>query len=210
MTMNGNPFVDDELALISELFPGTYAQLAPPSQEAKPRRRRRRRNRGEPSGITGMKKRKLSQVQVDILEKRFGEEHKLESDRKDKLAAELELDPRQVAVWFQNRRTRYKSKKLEEEYSQLKSAYENAVIEACRLEAEVRKLKERLAGTENENRRLSERLDHGGGGASNSPVSSVTMMDHQTPWPGELVYDGVFFPESSCIVDEMQWVAPFM
>lgn len=102
----------------------------------KPRRRRRRRRR-EQSGISGIKKRKLSQEQITLLELNFGDEHKLESQRKDRLAAELGLDPRQVAVWFQNRRARYKCKKLEEEYSRLKAAHENTVVEKCRLEAEV-------------------------------------------------------------------------
>lgn len=67
----------------------------------------------------------------------FGNEHKLESERKDKLASELGLDPRQVAVWFQNRRARWKNKKLEEEYTKLKTAHETNIIEKCRLESEV-------------------------------------------------------------------------
>jgi homeobox-leucine zipper protein len=67
----------------------------------------------------------------------FGNEHKLESERKDKLASELGLDPRQVAVWFQNRRARWKNKKLEEEYTKLKTSHENIVVEKCQLESEV-------------------------------------------------------------------------
>jgi homeobox-leucine zipper protein len=67
----------------------------------------------------------------------FGNEHKLESERKDKLALELGLDPRQVAVWFQNRRARWKNKKLEEEYTKLKTSHENIVVEKCQLESEV-------------------------------------------------------------------------
>lgn len=70
----------------------------------------------------------------------FGNEHKLESERKDRLASELGLDPRQVAVWFQNRRARWKNKKLEEEYSTLKKMHDNVVVEKCRLESEVRSL----------------------------------------------------------------------
>ena len=85
-----------------------------------------------------MKKRKLSAEQVNQLEMNFGNEHKLESERKDRLASELGLDPRQVAVWFQNRRARWKNKKLEEEYSSLKKMHENVVVEKCRLESEVR------------------------------------------------------------------------
>lgn len=84
-----------------------------------------------------MRKRKLSDEQVNLLEQNFGNEHKLESERKDRLASELGLDPRQVAVWFQNRRARWKSKKLEEEYSKLKSQHDSTVLEKCQLESEV-------------------------------------------------------------------------
>lgn len=85
-----------------------------------------------------MRKRKLSDEQVNLLEQSFGHEHKLESERKDKLASELGLDPRQVAVWFQNRRARWKSKKLEEEYAKLKNEHETNIVDKCRLENEVR------------------------------------------------------------------------
>ena len=83
------------------------------------------------------RKRKLSDEQVNMLEMSFGDEHKLESERKDKLAAELGLDPRQVAVWFQNRRARWKNKRLEEEYNKLKNSHDNVVVDKCRLESEV-------------------------------------------------------------------------
>jgi len=101
-----------------------------------PKRRRRRKNKGEGSG-SAAKKRKLSEEQVNMLEMSFGCEHKLESERKDRLASELGLDPRQVAVWFQNRRARWKNKKLEEEYSKLRNDHETLVLDKCRLETEV-------------------------------------------------------------------------
>lgn len=103
--------------------------------ETKIRRRRKKNNKGGENG--GIKKRKLSDEQVNLLEENFGNEHKLESERKDKLAMELGLDPRQVAVWFQNRRARWKNKKLEEEYSNLKKVHESTILEKCRLETEV-------------------------------------------------------------------------
>ncbi|KAI4325493.1 hypothetical protein MLD38_030884 [Melastoma candidum] len=196
--MIGNA-TDDDLALVSQLDPGLYNRLP---REMKLRRRRRRKA-GNQGGITGMKKRKLSQEQVNLLEQRFEDEHKLESERKDRLAAELGLDPRQVAVWFQNRRARYKSKKLEEEYSRLKSAHESIVVEKYQLETEVIKLKERLAEAEKESVRLSG--IHDGVGSSNSPSSSVTVtgaMDQlATPWwTGDYAYEDVLFPETGSIM----------
>nr|AAL57494.1 homeodomain leucine zipper protein CPHB-4 [Craterostigma plantagineum] len=69
------------------------------------------------------KKRRLSNEQVKALEKYFEVENKLEPERKVKLAQELGLQPRQVAVWFQNRRARSKTKNLERDYGVLKSNY---------------------------------------------------------------------------------------
>lgn len=74
---------------------------------------------------TGQKKRRLSVVQVKALEKNFEVENKLEPERKVKLAHELGLQPRQVAVWFQNRRARWKTKQLERDYGLLKASYDS-------------------------------------------------------------------------------------
>ncbi|KAK7247389.1 hypothetical protein RIF29_42272 [Crotalaria pallida] len=80
---------------------------------------------GEESGqYHSEKKRRLSVDQVKALEKNFEVENKLEPDRKVKLAQELGLQPRQVAVWFQNRRARYKTKQLERDYGVLKANYD--------------------------------------------------------------------------------------
>lgn len=104
-------------------------------------KRRRKKSKGEVAagdGSNGLfRKRKLTDEQVNMLEMNFGDEHKLESERKDRLAAELGLDPRQVAVWFQNRRARWKNKRLEEEYNKLKNSHDNVVVDKCRLESEV-------------------------------------------------------------------------
>lgn len=74
------------------------------------------------------KKRRLSVDQVKALEKNFEVENKLEPERKVKLARELGLQPRQVAVWFQNRRARWKTKQLERDYGVLKANYDSLKV----------------------------------------------------------------------------------
>jgi len=78
----------------------------------------------EESGHIAEKKRRLSVDQVKALEKNFEVENKLEPERKVKLAQELGLQPRQVAVWFQNRRARWKTKQLERDYGVLKASFD--------------------------------------------------------------------------------------
>ncbi|KAL8142365.1 hypothetical protein V2J09_015397 [Rumex salicifolius] len=71
------------------------------------------------------KKRRLTTEQVRQLEKSFEVETKLEPQRKVHLANELGLEPRQVAIWFQNRRARFKTKQIEKDYDSLKSNYDS-------------------------------------------------------------------------------------
>ncbi|RAL53056.1 unnamed protein product [Cuscuta campestris] len=73
----------------------------------------------------GEKKRRLAVHQVKALEKHFEVENKLEPERKVKLAMELGLQPRQVAIWFQNRRARWKTKQMERDYGVLKANYDS-------------------------------------------------------------------------------------
>ncbi|PSS30806.1 Homeobox-leucine zipper protein like [Actinidia chinensis var. chinensis] len=203
--------VENEMVLISRFYPGIYSQLVPQQGEAKPRRRKKK-SKGEGSSGGGlMRKRKLSEEQVNQLEMSFGNEHKLEAERKDKLASELGLDPRQVAVWFQNRRARWRSKKMEEEYSKLKSEHETTVVEKCRLETEVLKLKEQLSDADKEIQKMLERCD---GISSNSPSSSFSMEAMGPPFVGEFGMEGfenIFnVPENNYINNGMDWVDLYM
>ncbi|KAE8727138.1 Homeobox-leucine zipper protein ATHB-21 [Hibiscus syriacus] len=194
---------EDRTALISPL-----SQIAPQQEKAKPRRRRKK-NKGGVNSLSGFRKRKLTQEQVDVLELNFGNEHKLESEKKDRLASELGLDPRQVAVWFQNRRVRWKNKKIGQEFSKLQSAHDGVVLEKCRLESEVIKLKEKLCEAEKEIQRLGERAD---GGASNSPISSLTMEAMDTHLLGEFGgYEEAFYiADNSYNNPGMEWMNLYM
>lgn len=72
----------------------------------------------------GEKKRRLNMEQVKTLEKNFELGNKLEPERKMQLARALGLQPRQIAIWFQNRRARWKTKQLEKDYDHLKRQFE--------------------------------------------------------------------------------------
>ncbi|CAL0305401.1 unnamed protein product [Lupinus luteus] len=70
-------------------------------------------------------KRRFSDEQIRSLECIFESESKLEPRKKLQLATDLGLQPRQVAIWFQNRRARWKSKRMEQEYRKLRDEYDN-------------------------------------------------------------------------------------
>ncbi|XWS64283.1 hypothetical protein CRYUN_Cryun06bG0173000 [Craigia yunnanensis] len=88
----------------------------------------------------GEKKRRLNMEQVKTLEKNFELGNKLEPERKMQLARALGLQPRQIAIWFQNRRARWKTKQLEKDYDLLKRQYEAIKAHNDALQAQNQKL----------------------------------------------------------------------
>jgi homeobox-leucine zipper protein len=70
-------------------------------------------------------KRRFSDDQIRSLETMFESETRLEPRKKLQVARDLGLQPRQVAIWFQNKRARWKSKQLEQDYNVLQSNYDN-------------------------------------------------------------------------------------
>ncbi|XP_058069119.1 homeobox-leucine zipper protein ATHB-40-like [Magnolia sinica] len=192
MAMTMDQVEEDQMILLSQYYSDICTQM--PQGEMKPRRRKK--VKGD-TVDDGSKKRKLSAEQVNFLEMNFGSEHKLESARKDRLATELGLDPRQVAVWFQNRRVRWKSKQLEEEYMKLKTVHEASIVEKCKLEDEVLKLRERLSEAEKEVRKLSERCDGVSEGERSCSPSSSFSMDARQPFLGDFGDNSLYTPESN-------------
>ncbi|RDX61756.1 Homeobox-leucine zipper protein HAT5, partial [Mucuna pruriens] len=109
------------------------------------------------------KKRRLTSEQVQFLESNFEVENKLEPERKVQLAKELGMQPRQVAIWFQNRRARFKTKQLEKDYGTLKASYDtlqrdydNLLQKNDKLKEEVNSLKKRLIPREKEEENLDD------------------------------------------------------
>lgn len=90
--------------------------------------------------LLGERKKRLSLEQVKALEKSFEIGNKLEPERKIQLARALGLQPRQIAIWFQNRRARWKTKQLERDYEVLKKQFEVLKADNDALHAQNEKL----------------------------------------------------------------------
>lgn len=90
---------------------------------------------------TPRKKLRLSKDQSSLLEESFREHSALSPKHKSALACKLNLQPRQVEVWFQNRRARTKLKRKEVECDNLKRCCESLREENRRLLREVQALR---------------------------------------------------------------------
>lgn len=158
---------------------------------------------------TTEKKRRLTLDQVKALEKNFEVENKLEPDRKAKLAEELGLQPRQIAVWFQNRRARLKTKELERDYGLLKANYDalklnynNLQQEHQALTLQLRELKSKLC---QENEESSQAVEE-----EEAPVSEHDLCDNVK---GQLLISPAsssslqFTASSSSSMSSMNWGA---
>ncbi|XP_078154296.1 homeobox protein 40 [Carex rostrata] len=183
--------VEEKMLFPAYAVSNYYNQPQVQAQNGEQKTRRRRKKVKEDELSAEMKKRRLNDEQVKFLEMSFKKERKLETGRKVGLATELGLDPKQVAVWFQNRRARHKSKQLEEEYMKLKSAHDSVVVEKCHLENEVMKLKERLCEVEEEMKKLSMNGNTVASGGNSSPSSSFsTITYHPQPVVEEFGAEG--------------------
>ncbi|KAK2637145.1 hypothetical protein Ddye_031937 [Dipteronia dyeriana] len=87
------------------------------------------------------KKLRLSKDQSAFLEESFKEHNTLNPKQKLALAKQLNLRPRQVEVWFQNRRARTKLKQTEVDCEYLKRCCETLTEENRRLHKELQELR---------------------------------------------------------------------
>ncbi|PIA33543.1 hypothetical protein AQUCO_04100167v1 [Aquilegia coerulea] len=87
------------------------------------------------------KKLRLTKEQTDLLEESFKQNRVLNAKQKDALAFQLGLKPRQVEVWFQNRRARTKLKQTEMECEYLKICFTTLTEENKRLQREAEQLR---------------------------------------------------------------------
>nr|GMD84128.1 homeobox-leucine zipper protein ATHB-52-like [Ipomoea batatas] len=113
-------------------------------------------------------KKRLTQDQVKLLEASFDSNKKLDPERKFQLARDLGVPPRQVAIWYQNRRARWKSQSLELDYSALQVKLESALAEKRHLEREMGKLREEL-------KRAEERVLVVGGSSSQGQEGAAAL-----------------------------------
>ncbi|KAI3466087.1 hypothetical protein Pfo_022750 [Paulownia fortunei] len=89
-------------------------------------------------------KKRLNQDQVRLLEASFDASKKLEPERKFQLAGELGVPPRQIAIWYQNKRARWKNQSLELDYGALHVRLDAALAEKRQLEEEADNLRGEL------------------------------------------------------------------
>ncbi|CAK9144771.1 unnamed protein product [Ilex paraguariensis] len=93
------------------------------------------------NGLNSRKKLRLSKEQSAYLEESFKEHNTLNPKQKLALAKQLNLRPRQVEVWFQNRRARTKLKQTEVDCEYLKRCCETLTEENKRLHKELQELR---------------------------------------------------------------------
>ncbi|KAJ8479866.1 hypothetical protein OPV22_023593 [Ensete ventricosum] len=96
---------------------------------------------GSGSGSGTRKKLRLSGEQLSLLEDSFRAHNTLAPDQKQELAQRLHLQPRQVEVWFQNRRARTKLKQTEVDCGFLRRCCERLANENRRLKRELMEMR---------------------------------------------------------------------
>ncbi|KAG6397834.1 hypothetical protein SASPL_139283 [Salvia splendens] len=146
-------------------------------------------------------KKRLNEEQVRLLEASFDAAKKLEPERKFQLARDLRVPPRQIAIWYQNKRARWKNQSLELDHGVSQVRLEAALADKRELEKEVDMLRAEL-------RRAQDMLIAGG---RVSAVSSCchegggsSLNDDSANWPNvEELYACLMPKGQNCPVSEV-------
>lgn len=89
-------------------------------------------------------KKRLTQDQVGLLEASFHVNKKLDPELKLQLSRKLAIPPRQIAIWYQNKRVRWKNQNLELDYNTLQVRLEAALADKRHLQKEIERLQHEL------------------------------------------------------------------
>ncbi|KAL4570592.1 hypothetical protein LXL04_026250 [Taraxacum kok-saghyz] len=81
-------------------------------------------------------RKRFTDKQISFLEYMYETESRPALRMKHQLANKLGLHPRQVAIWFQNKRARSKSRQIEQEYNTLKHDYDTLASKSESLKKE--------------------------------------------------------------------------
>ncbi|XP_071689087.1 homeobox-leucine zipper protein ATHB-52-like [Rutidosis leptorrhynchoides] len=104
---------------------------------------------------------RLTKDQVTLLESCFESNKKLDPKRKQQLSQQLGIPPRQIAIWYQNKRARWKNQSMEHDYNMLQLQLEATLIENTHLEKEVEQLRAELNKVQTEQTRNSKYYNNG-------------------------------------------------
>ncbi|KAM0839520.1 hypothetical protein ACQ4PT_060267 [Festuca glaucescens] len=130
---------------------------------------------GRGGGGRAERKRRFTEEQIRSLESTFHARHaKLEPREKAELARELGLQPRQVAIWFQNKRARWRTKQLERDFAALRAKYDalHSRVDSLKQDKLAPHSKGKFDMQVHELSELLRERGGGGGGATTATASS--------------------------------------
>ncbi|KAK1438565.1 hypothetical protein QVD17_04374 [Tagetes erecta] len=107
-------------------------------------------------------RKRFTDKQISFLEYMFETQSRPELRMKHQLAHKLGLHPRQVAIWFQNKRARSKSRQIEQEYNTLKHNYETLASKSESLKKENQALLNQLELLRNAAEKCQEKASSSG------------------------------------------------
>mmetsp|Transcript_26106 Transcript_26106/g.42775 ORF Transcript_26106/g.42775 Transcript_26106/m.42775 type:complete len:349 (+) Transcript_26106:397-1443(+) len=174
--------------------------------------------------INNKKLDRLRGEQVQVLIQEFEMNNRLNGKRKLELAQRLELHPRQIQVWFQNKRAKLRVKDTHKQYEKLQKTYEDQKIAIRRLELANAELKARTALLQSQAHSSHSQVGAPGANNTRRPLHqafalpaeadhSFNNMDNMDSLHSELIMtsaDGRFCRPSASFVDMLGYTVDEM